>query len=274
MNQMAFKKMHGLGNDFVVVDARDGSVLPKPDVIRAMADRRMGIGCDQILFMRPAKTPGTDIFLEMFNSDASTLRACGNGTRCVANLLAQEGGKTRVVLETVAGFIECNKEPDGRITADMGVPKLDWKEFPLSEERDTLHLGIGKGPLQNPVGVNMGNPHAVFFVDDVKFLHIEDYGPIFETHSLFPDRANIEFVQVKSRTELRMRVWERGAGVTMACGSGACATLVAAVRRDLADRKARVVLDGGELDIEWRESDGHVLMTGPVAYVFDGIYKF
>lgn len=274
MGEIHFRKMHGLGNDFIVVDLRGGGDLPGAETIKAMADRRMGIGCDQLLFMRPPKTPGADIFLQMFNSDASTLRACGNGTRCVADLLAQEEGKTRVVLETVAGLIECTKESDGRITADMGAPRLEWKDIPLSEERDTLHLAIGKGEMQNPVGVNMGNPHAVFFVGGVKFLDIEDYGAFFETHPLFPDRANIEFVEVRSRNELRMRVWERGAGVTMACGSGACASLVAAVRRGLADRKARVVLDGGELDIEWRESDGHVLMTGPVAYVFDGVYKY
>ncbi|HRQ61292.1 MAG TPA: diaminopimelate epimerase [Alphaproteobacteria bacterium] len=273
MTQISFKKMHGLGNDFVVVDGRDGLKTPDIKTLQAMADRRLGIGCDQILFIRPPKSEGTDVFLEMYNSDGSPLRACGNGTRCVADIIAAETGKAEIVLETVAGFLHCRKEADGRITADMGVPKTDWKDIPLSEERDTLHLGISKDALKNPVAVNMGNPHAVFFVDGLKFMEIEEYGAFFEKHALFPDRANIEFVEVKNRNELRMRVWERGAGVTMACGTGACASLVAAVRRGLSDRKAKLVLDGGELNIEWREDDGHVLMTGPVAYVFDGIWK-
>lgn len=274
MTELAFKKMHGLGNDFIVVDGRSGLPTPAIKTLKTMADRRFGIGCDQILFIRPPKSAGTDVFLEMYNSDGSPLRACGNGTRCAADIIAAETGRNEIVIETVAGLLECRKEADGRITADMGAPKLDWRDIPLSEERDTLHLGIGKGELQNPVGVNMGNPHAVFFVEDVTFVDIEEYGAFFEKHKLFPDRANIEFVEIKSPSELRMRVWERGAGVTMACGSGACATLVAAVRRELTERKARVVLDGGSLDIEWRESDGHVLMTGPVAYVFDGVYRF
>ncbi|MCD8520171.1 MAG: diaminopimelate epimerase, partial [Alphaproteobacteria bacterium] len=218
MPGVRFQKMHGLGNDFVVIDARDGMQTPPVKVLQAMADRRTGIGCDQILFIRPAKTSGTNIFLEMYNSDGSPLRACGNGTRCAADIIAIETGKDEIVIETVAGLLSCRKEADGRITADMGVPKLDWKDIPLAEERDTLHLGIAKGDMKNPVGVNMGNPHAVFFVPDVKFVDIEEYGAFFETHKLFPDRTNVEFVQVKSPTELRMRVWERGAGVTMACG--------------------------------------------------------
>lgn len=273
MTQISFKKMHGLGNDFVVVDGRGGLKTPDIKALQAMADRRLGIGCDQILFIRPPKSEGTDVFLEMYNSDGSPLRACGNGTRCVADIIAVETGKAEIVLETVAGLLRCRKEADGRITADMGVPKTDWQDIPLAEERDTLHLGISKGSLKNPVAVNMGNPHAVFFVEGLKFMEIEEYGAFFEKHALFPDRANIEFVEVKNRQELRMRVWERGAGVTMACGTGACASLVAAVRRGLSDRKAKLVLDGGELNIEWREDDGHVLMTGPVAYVFDGIWK-
>lgn len=273
MAEIRFRKMHGLGNDFVVIDARDGMQTPSVKTLRALADRRLGIGCDQILFIRPPRSAGTDVFLEMYNSDGSPLRACGNGTRCVADIVSSETGRAEIVLETVAGLLSCRKEADGRITADMGGPKLDWRDIPLSEERDTLYLGIGKGEVKNPVAVNIGNPHAVFFVPDVTFLDIEEYGAFFEKHTLFPDRANVEFVEVRSPSELRMRVWERGAGVTMACGTGACASLAAAVRRGLTERKARVVLDGGELDIEWRESDGHVLMTGPVAYVFDGIYR-
>jgi diaminopimelate epimerase len=273
MADLPFRKMHGLGNDFVVIDARNGMQTPPVHTLQALADRKTGIGCDQILFIRPAQSEGSDVFLEMYNSDGSPLRACGNGTRCVADIIALETGRAEIVIETVAGLLACRKEVDGRITADMGEPRLDWRDIPLSEERDTLHLGIGKDELKNPVAVNMGNPHAVFFVENLTFVDIESYGAYFETHKLFPDRANVEFVEVKSPSELRMRVWERGAGVTLACGSGACATLVAAVRRGLSERKARIMLDGGDLDVEWRESDGHVLMTGPVAYVFDGIWN-
>lgn len=267
--------MHGLGNDFIVVDVRDGTELPPREVIAAMTDRKTGIGCDQFIPILPPKTEGTDAFMRILNApDGSEAEACGNATRCVADILMREKGKDKVVIETVAGLLECRKESDNQITADMGIPKLGWRDIPLSEERDTLYLGIGKDNIQNPVGVNIGNPHAVFFMDSVRFLDIEKYGPYFETHDLFPAKANIEFVEVRSPTELRMRVWERDTGETEACGSAACATVVAAVLRGVAERKCRVLLNGGVLDFHWRESDGHVLMTGPVAYVFEGTYRY
>lgn len=271
---MKFRKMHGLGNDFVIFDNRAGQAAAAKAMIATIANRRLGIGCDQVIFMESAKGSG-DIFLDMYNADGSTLEACGNGTRCVAHLLMQESGQAECVIETVAGLLGCRRVGDNVIQADMGIPRLGWAEIPLSEDRDTLNLGIGDGDtLDNPVAVNIGNPHCVFFVGNAEALSIETLGPSVERHSLFPQRTNVEFAQIMSTGKIRMRVWERGTGVTMACGSGACATIVAAVRRGLAGRKAEIVLDGGSLFLEWRESDDHVLMSGPVADVFEGVFHY
>ncbi len=267
---MRFIKMHGLGNDFVVLDLRDGTPPPAPAKIAEIANRKTGIGCDQAILLLPKRNPEAALFMQIHNQDGSEAEACGNATRCVGFLIMNEIKKDMVVIETVAGLLPCWKEPDGRITADMGEPKFGWKDIPLSEERDTLNLKIGEGKIKDPVGVNVGNPHAVFFVDDVAGVDVAGVGPGFESHKLFPRKINVEFVEVKSPTELRMRVWERNAGETHACGSGACATLVAAVRRGLAERKADVVLDGGTLSIHWRESDNRILMTGAAAHVFEG----
>jgi diaminopimelate epimerase len=272
LKNMRFIKMHGLGNDFVILDLRDGTSPPAPHKIAAIANRKTGIGCDQLIILEPKKNPESALFMAIYNQDGSEAEACGNATRCVASLIMNETGKDMVVIETVAGTLPCWKEPDGRITADMGEPKFGWKDIPLAKEIDTLHLGIGEGEVKDPVGVNVGNPHAVFFVKDVEKLDVKTIGPGFESHELFPRKVNVEFVEVRSPTELRMRVWERNAGETHACGSGACATLVAAVRRGLAERKADIVLDGGTLSIHWRD-DNRVLMTGAAALVFDGIYK-
>ena len=271
---LKFVKMHGVGNDFVIVDLRNGTPMPPKAKIAALTDRQTGIGCDQFITIEKPKDSKVTAYMGIYNApDASEAEACGNATRCVADILMRESGKDRVVIQTVVGFLECWREKDGRITADMGIPKFGWKDIPLAKEVDTLHLGIGEGGVKDPVGVSMGNPHAVFFVGDVENLDLQHLGPRFETDPLFPRKANIEFVQVKSPTELRMRVWERDAGETMACGSGACATHVAAVRRGLAECKARVIVNGGSLDFHWRESDDHILMTGAVATVFDGIIK-
>ena len=270
---MRFIKMHGLGNDFVILDLRDGQKAPTSAKIAEIANRKTGVGCDQLILMLPKRNPEAVLFMQIYNQDGSEAEACGNATRCVAMLIMNETKKDVVVIETIVGLLPCWKEPDGRITADMGEPKLDWQDIPLSKEMDTLHLGIGEGDVKDPVGVNVGNPHAVFFMKDVEKLDLKKIGPGFESHELFPRKTNVEFVEVKSSTELRMRVWERNAGETHACGSGACATLVAAVRRGLADRKADIVLDGGTLSLNWREEDNHVLMTGAAAYVFDGTLK-
>lgn len=265
---MRFQKMHGLGNDFVIIDARDGTVMDS-DQLRMIADRRRGVGCDQILVIETARAEGADIFMRIFNPDGSEAGACGNGTRCVARLYMDREGVDACVVETMAGLLPC-RDLNGLVVADMGAPKLDWKDIPLAEPHDTLHLGISGGLLPDPVAVNMGNPHTVFFVDDVKTIDVPTLGPQVEHHVLFPQRTNVEFAQVIAPDKIRVRVWERGTGVTEACGSGACATIVAAVRRNLTLRNAEIILDGGSLHLEWRQQDGHVLMTGPALYVYQG----
>ena len=269
MQPKDFIKMHGAGNDFVVLDLRRGGAAPTATEAVAIADRHRGIGCDQIILIGPSKTGVTDLGLVFLNSDGSESGACGNGTRCVADLLMKERGADHLALETAAGILDCARGRDGRVTVDMGLARTEWRDIPLAEARDTLHLGIGEGPVKDPVGVGMGNPHSVFFVADVAAIPIEAIGPRLERHKLFPERANIGFAEVRAPDRIRLRVWERGAGLTLACGSGACAALVAAVRRGLTKRKATLELDGGTLEIEWLEN-GHVLMTGPTAIAFHG----
>lgn len=269
---MKFIKMHGLGNDFIVVDLRYGGELPPKDKIAALTNRKTGIGCDQFIPVLPAKSDKADCFMRIFNApDASEVEACGNATRCVADLLMKDLGKDAVTIETVAGFLECTRESDGGITVDMGVPKLDWNNIPLSKEMDTLDINTKTSNLPNGVGVNIGNPHCVFFLDeDVEDFDVKGIGSKIENHALFPNKTNVEFCNIMDRQTIRMRVWERDAGETDACGSGACATAVAAMRRGLVDRKCRVILNGGGLTFHWRESDDHILMSGPATYVFDG----
>ncbi len=265
---MPFTKMHGLGNDFVVLDLRDGAAAPGAEAARAIADRRRGIGCDQLVLIEPA-AGGTDARLRFLNPDGSESAACGNGTRCVAAWLMREAGCDRLVLETRGGRLEATAGADGLFTVDMGPARLDWRDIPLAGEADTLHLDVALGPLADPVAVGMGNPHCVFFVDDAEDIELATFGPQLEHHPLFPERTNVEVATVVAEDRIRVRVWERGAGITLACGSGACATLVAAHRRGLAGRRAELMMDGGALAVEWRE-DGHVLLTGPVAVSFTG----
>ncbi|MBB6249616.1 diaminopimelate epimerase [Nitrospirillum iridis] len=266
-----FLKMHGLGNDFVVLDARDTPLSLTGAQARVLADRRFGVGCDQIIILEPPQSAGADVFMRILNPDGSESGACGNATRCVASLVAAEGmGRDRLTVETISGLLPAVRHADGLVTVDMGPARLDWRQIPLAEPADTLSLDVGAGPLSAPCAVNMGNPHAVFFVDDAEAVDLASWGPRLEHHTAFPQRANIEVATVVAPGRVRMRVWERGAGITLACGSGACATLVAAVRRGLTGRRAEIVMDGGVLTIEWRESDGHVLMTGPVATAFSG----
>ena len=265
---LPFRKMHGLGNDFVILDARSAAVTLTPQSAKAIADRRTGVGCDQILIIEPARIGG-DVFISIRNADGGEVASCGNGSRCVARLLLDECSKEEVVLETSAGPLIARQFPDGLIAVDMGPARDGWRYIPLAAQADTLHLHVNEGPLQDPVGVSVGNPHMVFFVEDAEAIDLASVGPTLEHHALFPDRANVEAVQVLSETHLRMRVWERGVGITRACGTGACASLVAAARRGLTGRKAIVSLDGGDLDIDWRD-DGHVIMAGPVAEAFTG----
>lgn len=264
--------MHGLGNDFVVLDARSGDISLDRDQVRAMADRRRGIGCDQLIVVEAPRLTGAAAYLHILNADGSESAACGNGTRCVASTLMKELGEGEVTLETAAGLLEASIADNGQITVNMGSALLDWHEIPLAEEQDTLHVGIDVGGLNDPVAVNVGNPHCVFFVDDVDDIDLERLGPQIEHASIFPERTNVEIVEICDEGHVRMRVWERGVGITLACGSGACASVVAAHRRQLADRKADVLLDGGTLSIEWLDT-GDVLMTGPVAVSFTGMWN-
>lgn len=270
--RLAFTKMHGLGNDFVVIDARSRPLGPHgyhlgDEQKRRIADRRRGVGCDQLIVLEPSRR--ADVFMRIYNPDGSEAGACGNATRCVAGRLMAEQGVERILVETISGLLETQAAERGAIAVDMGDIKTDWRAIPVAQECDTLHLPLALGPLSDPVGVNVGNPHAVFFVPDVAAIDLEKLGPQLEHAPLFPERANIEVVQVLGADRLRMRVWERGAGITQACGSGACATLVAAARRGLTGRKADVVLDGGTLTIEWL-ANGHVLMTGGWTTSFEG----
>lgn len=267
--RLPFYKMHGLGNDFVVLDARTRPVRLSDLQKQQIADRRRGIGCDQLIVLERRKTPGADVFMRIYNPDGSEAGACGNATRCIAGRLMAENGTDHVVIETISGLLETCAADRNEITVDMGEALTHWRDIPVAEECDTLHLPLVGGALADPVGVNVGNPHAVFFVDDVAKIDLARIGPQLEHAPLFPQRCNIEIVQLLSSGRLRMRVWERGAGITQACGSGACATLVAAARRGLTGRKAEVVLDGGVLKIDWLENN-HVLMTGGWTTSFDG----
>ncbi len=269
MEPLAFIKMHGLGNDFVVIDGRARDVGLNGARARAISDRRTGVGCDQVIVIENSEEPLADAFMRIFNSDGSQVSACGNATRCVASLLMKEKSAKEVTIQTLAGLLDAEDADEGLITVDMGRVGMDWRDMPLSEARDTRDLGIESGPLKAPVGVSVGNPHAVFFVDDAEAVDLETHGPVIERHPLFPEYVNVEAAQVVSPSEIRVRVWERGAGLTRACGTGACASLVAAARRGLTTREADVVLDGGRLRIQWLKDD-HVLMTGPVATSFTG----
>lgn len=264
----AFLKMHGLGNDFVVLDGRARPQPVTPEIARHMADRHRGVGFDQLVVIEPPRTEGGDAFMRILNADGGEVEACGNAVRCVGAILMDERGAARATVETLAGPVVVSASSDG-ITADMGPARLEWNEIPLAREMDTLSLAIEDGPLRRPVAVGMGNPHAVFFVDDVERVALAEIGPRIEHHPLYPKRTNVEIVEVRGPAKLRVRVWERGAGITQACGTGACAALVGAHRRGLVGRKAEVELDGGTLSIEWRE-DNHVLMTGPTALAFSG----
>jgi len=264
----AFIKMHGLGNDFVIVDARETPFAPSPAQARLIADRRQGVGCDQLIILEPPGRADADLAMRILNPDGSPAEACGNATRCVASLaMAERPGP--VAIETIAGLLKTEPAEGGLVSADMGEIRTDWQDIPLAEAQDSLHIDLTLGPLSDPVGVNVGNPHAVFFVADCEAVDLGVLGPQLEHHPLFPQRANISVATVIGADRVRMRVWERGAGMTLACGSGACAVAVAAARRGLTGRRVEVTMDGGSLTILWR-ADNHVVMTGPVATSFTG----
>ena len=271
MTRIVFRKMHGLGNDFVVLDQRRDPVPIRAAAARALADRHTGIGCDQLLLLEPPRDPRAQVFMRILNPDGSEAEACGNGTRCVAVLLAAETGASDLRIETVAGLLAATIDEARVATVDMGMPRFDWRDIPLARKLDTLHVDLRRGPLSDSVCTNMGNPHATFFVDDAEAIDLAELGPLLEHDALFPERANIGIATVLDRQTIRFRVWERGVGITRACGSGACAALVAAHRRGLTGERARVILDGGDLEIAWPDR-GHVLMSGPTALSFEGTF--
>jgi diaminopimelate epimerase len=269
MRRIAFHKMHGLGNDFVVLDCRRDDIAIEPVAVRALADRHTGIGFDQLILIERPRDPAAQIFVRILNADGSEVGACGNGASCVARLIAEETGDKQVRLETLAGRLDAELLPDRRVAVDMGPARTFWRDIPLARAMDTLYADLATGGLPDPVCTNIGNPHATFFVDDADAVDLAKLGPVLEHDEMFPERANIGFATVRGPERIRLRVWERGAGITQACGSGACAALVAAHRRGLTARHATVTLDGGDLDIVWR-LDGHVVMTGPATLAFEG----
>jgi diaminopimelate epimerase len=267
MNNIPFIKMHGLGNDFVIVDSRDKQYRFTPKMIEKIADRHLGVGCDQFVLLE--KSNEADCFVRFYNADGSESGACGNATRCVAWLLMQETGAEKVTLESTSGLLYCTRAGNMEIAVNMGKARTNWQEIPLARATDTLNLDISSGTLKNPVAVSMGNPHAVFFVDDIKSIPLEELGPKLEHHEIFPERANIGVAEVLSNSKILLRVWERGSGETSACGTGACAAAVAGFLRKKTGNNVTVSLPGGDLHIEI-QPENIVIMTGPVAVSFKG----
>ena len=264
--RIPFIKMHGLGNDFVVLDGRDGKLPPlEAQAARAIADRHTGIGCDQVIVLEPSEI--ADFRMRIRNADGGEVEACGNATRAVAMLHGEP-----VEIETVAGVLSARPE-DGGVAVDMGEPEFGWEEIPLSDAMDTLDMPVGWDELERPTAVNIGNPHVVFFVPDCDKIELELLGPAIETDPLFPERVNVNVATIEAPDAIRLRVWERGAGLTRACGTGACATAVAAMRRKLVGREVVVSLPGGQLLISWGE-DGRVTMTGPATESFRGTFDW
>ncbi len=269
-----FLKMHGTGNDFVVLDARARDLTMDAALAISLSDRHFGIGCDQLLVLKPSTK--ADAFMQIFNADGSEISTCGNATRCVADFLMRERGSSEATIETGAGIRSGKRAEHGEVEVNMGAPRLSWQEIPLAESRNTLHLGLELGLLRDPVAVNMGNPHIIFFVHDLAHVKMAEWGAQLEHHPLFPARANVSAVQVLAENHLKMQVWERGTGITLACGSAACAAVVAGVLREKTARQCRVELPGGQLEVEWlkaTDKPGEVLMRGAVAQVFEGVIE-
>jgi diaminopimelate epimerase len=262
-----FRKMNGLGNDFIVLDARQRDIPLDRATIRALTDRESGIGCDQLIRMEADGK--ADLFMRIWNASGEEVAACGNATRCVAGLVMAETGRDTATIRTAAGLLKARDGGDGRISVDMGMPKFGWREIPLAEEfADTRRIELQVGPIDNPVlhspsAVNVGNPHCIFWVDDVDAHDLARVGPFLENHIMFPERANISLARITGEDEITIRVWERGAGLTRACGTAACAVAVAAARLKKTGRHVTVHLPGGPLGIHWREADDHIIMSGP-----------
>lgn len=276
---MKFIIMNGAGNRFGIFDARTrlGFVMTA-DLAKATASKNgpMGtLGADQIIVMRAPKSESADIFMEIWNADGGEVDACGNASRCIPWLMMVETGRNDIMLETNAGLLQTTRISELQVAVDMGEPLLEWGEIPLKEYMDTHVVDVKVGPIDAPIlarpgAVNMGNPHCVFFVDSADDTAVDKIGPMIEFHPLFPEQCNVGFAEILDKDEIRLRVWERGVGITQACGTGACAALVAAHRQSRTGRKARIIMDGGVLHIKWRESDNHIIMTGPVELEFEG----
>ncbi|HUI20426.1 MAG TPA: diaminopimelate epimerase [Methylocella sp.] len=267
-------KMNGLGNEIAVLDLRGTRLAVSAAEARAISHGE-GLAFDQLMVLHDSRSPGADAFMTIYNSDGSSAGACGNGTRCVAFIMTRGTAREKLVLETASTRLECWRQAETIFTVDMGRPRLAWNEIPLRDPfQDTRKIELQIGPINAPIphtpsAVNMGNPHAVFWVDDIEAYDLEKIGPLLENHPIFPERANISLAHVLAHDHIALKVWERGTGLTRACGSAACAALVAAARNGFTGRSATVTLPGGDLQIEWRESDGRVLMTGPVEFEFE-----
>lgn len=270
--------MNGLGNDFAVLDARQSGLRLAPSDARRIADRSRGVGCDQVIVIEPSER--ADAFMRIINADGSEVDACGNATRCVAALLAEERASAEVLIETGAGLLHCAMQAGGAVTVDMGPPRLGWADIPLARAfADTAALDVSfdggaAGPLNAPGAVNVGNPHCVFIVTDLQHYDLASIGPRIEHDALFPERVNVSLAQVLGENAIRLAVWERGAGLTRACGTAACAAAVVTARKRLTGRTVSVALPGGNLEIEWRETDDHILMTGPWQLDYEGVFEF
>ncbi len=269
MSELVFSKMHGLGNDFVVFDGRVRDPELSADAVRAIADRHTGVGCDQLIVLEPASNGAAEVFMRIYNSDGGESAACGNATRCIGAMLMAESNRNQIVIETAAGLLDVVAAGNDRVSVDMGPVNTDWGDIPLAYDCDTLNLPVEADGMTSPVGVNVGNPHMVFFVDDVSVAPIDELGHQLELHPLFPERANVQMAEVLGYDRIRLKTWERGVGRTMASGSSACATLAAAHRRGLTGRAAEIVMDGGSLGVTWRD-DNHIVQTGPASVSFSG----
>jgi diaminopimelate epimerase len=273
---LPFRKMNGLGNDFVVLDGRQRRLSISEDQARAIANRASGIGCDQLIVMEPSDF--ADVTMRIWNAEGGEVESCGNASRCIADILFAETGGDTATIDTKGGFLTAHKAAgEHMVTIDQGLPRFDWKDIPLSEPfADTRHIELQLGPIDKPLihspsVVNVGNPHCIFWVDDLDVVDFAKVGPMLENHPLFPERANISLAKVVARDHIILKVWERGAGLTRACGTAACATMAAGHRIKIIDAKCRITLPGGDLFMAVDESTGHVLMTGPAAYDFEGV---
>ena len=269
-----FRKMNGLGNDFVVFDARKRPLAMDEARARAIADRSTGIGCDQLIVLEPS--PKADVTMRIWNNEGGEVESCGNATRCIADILFDEKKASRATIDTKGGFLVADKGGDRLVTVDMGAPRFDWQDIPLSQKfHDTRYIDLAVGPVEAPLidrpsVVNVGNPHCIFWVGDLDVVDLAKVGPMLEHHPLFPKRANITLARIDDRSHVVIKVWERGAGLTKACGTAACAVLAAGHRLKRLDAQATITLPGGDLFMAIRESDGHIIMTGPVEYEFEG----